>query len=222
MGNSKSQLSVPAPKKIIYFGVKAAGLPATMCLEVAGLPYEAQKVAMEEWKDLKPTTPTGVLPIAEFADGTKLPESGAIQRACAAAGGLLGTGKDYMISEMLMGLTADFSKKVMGNVPTIMTVGDWTAEKTAKFNDEIKDDVLAFLKKYDQYLSGDKFTESGVTLGEIELFCKLVMFKNAIPEVATGGLKPFFDRMAEVPGIKKTLAGESQFGELIDYIVAFP
>ena len=60
MGNSKSQLSVPAPKKIIYFGVKAAGLPATMCLEVAGLPYEAQKVAMEEWKDLKPTTPTGV------------------------------------------------------------------------------------------------------------------------------------------------------------------
>ena len=113
----------------------------------------------------------------------------------------------------------------MGNVPTIMTVGDWTAEKTAKFNDEIKDDVLAFLKQYDQYLSGDKgdkFTESGVTLGEIELFCKLVMFKNAIPECATGGLKPFFDRMAEVPGIKKTLAGESQFGELIDYIVAFP
>ena len=60
MGNSKSQLSVPAPKKIIYFGVKAAGLPATMCLEVAGIEYEAQKVAMEEWKDLKPTTPTGV------------------------------------------------------------------------------------------------------------------------------------------------------------------
>ena len=59
-------------------------------------------------------------------------------------------------------------------------------------------------------------------LREIELFCKLVMFKNAIPECATGGLKPFFDRMAEVPGIKKTLAGESQFGELIDYIVAFP
>ena len=27
-----------------------------------------------------------MLPIAEFADGTKLPESGAIQRACAAAG----------------------------------------------------------------------------------------------------------------------------------------
>ena len=73
-----------------------------------------------------------------------------------------------------MGLTADFSKKVMGNVPTIMTVGDWTAEKTAKFNDEIKDDVLAFLKKYDQYLSGDKFTESGVTLGEIELFLSLI------------------------------------------------
>ena len=31
-----------------------------MCLEVAGIEYEAQKVAMEEWKDLKPTTPTGV------------------------------------------------------------------------------------------------------------------------------------------------------------------
>ena len=222
MGNSKSQLSCPAPKKLTYFGVKAAGLPATMCLEICGVDYEAEKVGMDDWPALKPTTPTGVLPVAEFADGTKLPESMAIAHACAAAGGLLGEGKNFMISEMLMGLTKDLEKKVMGNVPTIMTVGDWTAEKTAKYNDEVKDDVLTFLKKYDGFLNGDKFTDSGLTLGEIDLFCKLTMFKNAIPEVTTGGLKAFYDRMAEVPGIKKTLAGESKFGELIDYIVAFP
>lgn len=223
MGNSKSQLNTPAPTKLIYFGVKAKALSSTMCMEIGGLPYEAQKVEMGEWADLKPTMPTGCLPVAEFKDGMKLVESSAIAHACAAAAGLLGEGKAFMVSEMLQGLTGDLSKIIMGNVPTIMTVGDWTAEKTANYNENVKPKAIEFCKKYEQFLNGDKFTDSGVTLGEIDLFCQLHMFKNAIPDLVDGTcLKAFYARMEAVPGIKKTLAGESKFGELIDYIVALP
>ena len=42
----------------------------------------------------------------------------AIAHACAAAGGLLGEGKNFMISEMLMGLTKDLEKKVAAIVST--------------------------------------------------------------------------------------------------------
>lgn len=222
MGNSKSQLSCAAPKKVIYFGVKAAALPATICLEIGNVDYEAQKVAMDEWKDLKPQMPTGVLPVAVMSDGTMLPESGAIQRTCAAAVGLLGEGKNFMISELLMGLNTDLNKKVQGNVPTMMTVNDWTAEKSKNVQDKVKPEVLEFLAKYEPFLDGDKFTETGCTIGEIELFCKLHMFKAAIPEVVQGKLKNFYDRMAAVKGVKKVLDGESKFGELADYMVPLP
>lgn len=222
MGAQSSQLKCEAPKKLIYFGVKAVALPATIALEIGNVDYEAQKVDMDGWKDLKPTMPTGVLPVAVMADGSMLPESGAIQRMCAAAVGLLGEGKDFYTSELLMGLNNDLNKKVSGNVPTAFTVADWTAEKTQNVHDKVKPEVLEFLKKYEQFLKGDKFTTSGITIGEIELFCKLDMFKAAIPEVLEGGLKAFYARMGAVPGVKKVMDGKSKFGELADYMVPLP
>ena len=70
----------------------------------------------DQWPDLKPNTPNGQLPICTLEDGTVIPESGAIMRACAAQTGLLGTGKDFVISEMLIGMTGDLVKETFGRL----------------------------------------------------------------------------------------------------------
>ena len=71
-------------------------------------------VAKDKWDDVKPTTPNGQLPICTLEDGSVIPESGAIMRACAAQTGLLGKGKDFVISEMLVGMTGDLVKETFG------------------------------------------------------------------------------------------------------------
>eukprot|EP00927_Polykrikos_kofoidii_P081169 TRINITY_DN7833_c0_g1_i1.p1 TRINITY_DN7833_c0_g1~~TRINITY_DN7833_c0_g1_i1.p1 ORF type:complete len:221 (+),score=38.17 TRINITY_DN7833_c0_g1_i1:51-713(+) len=219
-----AQLGLAAPKKVTYFGVKGAAFPAQCCLEIGGVEYEGKSVTMEEWAAVKPSTPTGVLPIMELADGSVIPESGAISRVCAGAAGLLGEGKSFVISEMLAGMVADLGKKASAICPTMMTVAKFDDAKIAAFN-EGKPGVLAYLEKFNQFLlpSGDRFTESGCVFGEVELFCKLYQLSNgAFPEAATGGLAAFYNRMLALPGVKKVIDGETQFGPLMDYFVPLP
>merc|ERR1711865_404142 len=166
-------------------------------------------------------TPTGCLPYAEMPDGKVIVESGAIGRAIAGAGGFLGEGGDYIISEMLAGMTVDLTKKVLAISPTVISVADFGADKKKAF--EVgKPDCLESITKFQRFLlpAGDRFTEMGTTFGEVDLFCKLDVFaKGALPDVATGPLKAFYDRMKEVPGIKKVLDGESKMGPLTNYLV---
>jgi len=220
-----AQLNLAAPKKCVYFGLKTPVAMTMQCLmEMGGSDYVGQSIAFDQWGEMKPTTPTGVLPFAEMADGTIISESGAIGRVAAAAGGFLGTGNDFAKSEMIAGMTVDFNKKVMAICPTVMTVEGFDADKKAAFVAG-KGDVLEFLTKFDKQLlaAGDRFTESGTTFGEVDLFCKLnCCATGALPEVATGGLKKFYDRMAAVPGIKAVIEGKSKFGELGNYLCPVP
>mmetsp|Transcript_52225 Transcript_52225/g.93686 ORF Transcript_52225/g.93686 Transcript_52225/m.93686 type:complete len:235 (-) Transcript_52225:168-872(-) len=220
-----SDLGLSMPKKYTYFGLATpVGLPSMLCLEVSGKPYEGKSVGFEEWPALKPTTPNGVLPYADMPDGSVLAESGAIGRVIAGAAGLLGTGKDFGTSEMLVGMNTDLNKKVMAIAPTAMTIKDFDGSKKAAFADG-KPGVLDFLQKYPKFLlpSGDRFTAGGLTFGEIHLFACLYCYaKGPLPEVAKGELSAFYDRMAAVPGIKKVIEGTSKFGELAPYLLPIP
>ena len=90
-------------------------------------------------------------------------------RACAAQTGLLGSGKDFIISEMLIGMVADLVKMTFGGgkVPTAFTLDKFKEAEAAKeFSDVTKPAALAQLAKFEKWLlpSGDKFTESGQTV----------------------------------------------------------
>ena len=80
------------------------------------------KVDFADWGAMKPTTPTGVLPVATMADGVTIVESQAIMRQCAGAVGLLGEGPAFVKSEMLIGLTNDLNKEAGKVCPTSFTV----------------------------------------------------------------------------------------------------
>jgi len=222
MSGGDGQLSLELPKSFTYFALMTpVGLPSQCLLEIANAKTEGASITMDMWPELKPKTPTGMLPYAVMEDGSAVAESGAIGRAIAGAAGFLGEGKDFIISEMLVGITADLNKKVMNIAPSTFTLKDFDAAKKEAFV-EGKPGVIEFLKKYDSMLlpKGDRFTESGMTFGEIDLFCKLVCYaKGPIPEVAEGKLAAFYKRMSEVPGIQKVLDGTSRFGALATYLV---
>jgi glutathione S-transferase len=217
-----AQLNLTPPKKFVYFGIKTpVGMTSSVLLDIGGFDFEGQSVKMEEWGELKPKTPTGMLPYAEFADGSVMAESGAIARVIAGAAGLLGQGKDFATSEMLAGMSTDLNKKYSDICPTMFTVDKFDKAKY----DAGKAGVIEFAEKIAKFLTpaGDRFTESGMTYGEVDLFCKLNCHTTgAIPEVSQGKLAAFYKRMAEVPAIKKYLDGQSKFGALGIYMIPPP
>jgi len=218
-------LGLSIPKKFTYFPLKTpVAMPSMCCLEISGKAYEGKTVSFDEWPELKPKTPNGSLPTADMTDGSVICESGAIGRTIAGAAGLLGQGKDFATSEMLVGMGADLNKAYSEIAPTIMNVKDFGWQKKSAFNDG-KSKVLDFCSKFEKHLlaSGDRFTSKGLTYGEIYLFCLLYCYANgAMPEVKEGGLKKFYDRMAAVPGIQRVIDGKSKFGDLMLYMVPIP
>lgn len=219
------QLGLVPPKKFTYFALATpVGLPCMCLLEMSGKPYDGKAVGFEEWGELKPKTPSGQLPYAEMPDGTYLVESGAIGRVIAGSAGFLGQGKDYAISEMLCGIINDMNKAVFEVCPTMMTIKDFDATKHQAFMDK-KQAILDFFSKCAKHMlpAGDRFTSSGLSYGEISLFCHLYCYANgALPEAKSGPLASFYERMAAVPGIKKVLDGKSKFGNLAGYLLPLP
>lgn len=224
--SKQNQLGQNEEFTLHYFGLKGAQALSVTCLEQGDVPYTAAVYSMETWPAFKPKTPTGLLPLIEYTDGTMIPESGAVQRVCAAKAGLLGEGRDYALSEMLMGLTADLWKQVSGNVPTIMTIGNWDADKTEAWKTTFKPKVKAQLEKYAVFLKdGAKITSSGVSMGEMELWVRLFMLINgAYPTVLDDvpSLKPFYDRMSGEQGPSRLMNHKTKFGTLPDYFCPLP
>jgi hypothetical protein len=220
-----TQNNVQMPKKFTYFALKTpVGMPSMCIWEVSGKPFEGKAVNFEEWEALKPKTPNGQLPFADMPDGSVICESGAIGRTIAGAACMLGQGKDFTTSEMLVGMASDMNKDYFAIAPTVMNVKDFDRGKKAAFV-EGKEKILNWCTKMSKFLlpGGDRFTKSGMTYGEIHLFCLLHCISNgAMPEVASGELKGFYSRMAEVPGIKRVVEGKSKFGDLGTYLCPLP
>merc|ERR1712224_207632 len=152
-----------------------------------------------------------------MGDGTTVVESGAVDRTVARATNNSGLGQDFVKSEILYGLTLDLFHMGKEYLPFFVTIAQWSPENLRKLDNEGRPKVLAHLQRYEQYLlpSGDRFTESGFSLGELKFFSQLVMMANsAMPEVAGGNLAAFYTRMSNIPAIKSVLDGSSQFGEM--------
>ena len=76
--------------KLVYFEGKGRGEVSRLIFAQAGVEYEDKRVSKEEWAQLKPTTPTGQLPLLEV-DGKTLTGSRPINRFLAERFGLAGS-----------------------------------------------------------------------------------------------------------------------------------
>lgn len=208
-----------------YFRLKGAVGVSTICLEEGGIDYSATAYSKEEWEAFKPKTPNGQLPVFEYPDGTMLSESGAMAHVAAAQADLLGEGRDFAKSEMLLGMTTDLWKLVAGNVPTIMTSATFPPEKKAAWWKEFRPRVIASLERYPKLLteSGDAFTGLGKTLGELDLWYRLSqLVSGPMPNLFSASetlarLKPFYDRVAALKGPSAWTGNTTKFGEMPHY-----
>lgn len=86
--------------KLLYFNARGRAEVCRFVFAQAGVEYEDVRVkwGSEEWEKLKPTTPTGLLPVLEV-DGKQLPGSGPILRFIAKRFGLAGS-NDFETAEI--------------------------------------------------------------------------------------------------------------------------
>eukprot|EP00928_Gymnodinium_smaydae_P074721 TRINITY_DN57747_c0_g1_i1.p1 TRINITY_DN57747_c0_g1~~TRINITY_DN57747_c0_g1_i1.p1 ORF type:complete len:234 (-),score=77.39 TRINITY_DN57747_c0_g1_i1:98-799(-) len=220
-----AKLDLKTPKKLVYFGLATpVALPSMILMELSGKDYEGKIVGFDEWAKLKPTVPHGKLPYAEMPNGFILVESGAIARTIAGSCNKLGHGEDFSMSELLVGMGTDLNKAVFDIAPTIMTLKDFNSAKYKHYVEKAPDvkkmagNIAQFLKP-----SGDRFTSTGVTFGEIDLFSKMYCYRNGpLKDFGAGTLDKFYDRMLKIPAVKKVVDGESKFGKLGFYMIAPP
>lgn len=215
------------PVKFSYFRLRALGLPSMIMLTHIKSDCVFNGLTHEEWGlELKANFPTGQLPCVELTDGTKICESGAIDRMVAKAAGLLGEGREFFTSEMIYGITVDLQMMLYQSCPMVMNIAAWSPERSQMLAQMGEPLIMAHLTKFDQFLlpAGDRFTESGFSLGEIKLFCVLsFMVNGALAHgVENSALKAFYDRMAKLESIVSVMSGQSIFGELGHVFVPLP
>ncbi len=100
--------------KLIYFDMQGRAETSRFIFAQAGVAYEDCRIAYngEEWKKLKPTTPTGRLPVLEV-DGKPLTGSKPINRFLAERFGLAGS-NDFENAQLasIVDVMSDFSDKL--------------------------------------------------------------------------------------------------------------
>ncbi|GMR37928.1 hypothetical protein PMAYCL1PPCAC_08123, partial [Pristionchus mayeri] len=105
---ASSATSIMPHYKLTYFELRARGEPIRMMFAIAGIPYEDQRIKLEDYPDFKKETPFGCLPMLEV-DGVKFAQTLAILRYVARENGYGGPDNlSAAIADALADQYADF------------------------------------------------------------------------------------------------------------------
>jgi len=213
----------PLPAKLYYWKIKGALAPTCLLLSMAEKRVETTFFASrDEWRAFRDEAPgrfpTGQLPALEYGDGKIVPESGACKRAVAAALGRLGAGRDFAVSESLMGQSDDLKRLLNKTAPTLLTLGlmgaakTWTPDSTAAC-EAARPDVEAAIGRAANMLdgAGDRFTAGGESCGEVDMWWTLHCVDAVHGAGALGPLQPFYDRLRAHPGVAAYVDGTSAY-----------
>ncbi|KAG7363067.1 glutathione S-transferase, N-terminal domain containing protein [Nitzschia inconspicua] len=66
--------------KLTYFDIEGAAEPVRLALALSGVDYEDERIKFPDWKELKPKTPYGQLPLMAVDDGPVKTQSSAMLR----------------------------------------------------------------------------------------------------------------------------------------------
>lgn len=102
-----------ASYKLVYFNARGGAEVSRFIFAQAGVKYEDVRVEREEWAKLKPSTPTGKLPLLEV-DGKQIPASGPMARYLAEKFGLAGCNDlENAILAGIIDVVKDFQQKLV-------------------------------------------------------------------------------------------------------------
>ena len=206
----------PIVYKFTYFGLFAKGPAPSLALALSGVDYEISFPA--DWKAMKPTTNWGHLPVLEMC-GQQIGHEIAILNVIGQSSPKMGgAGPDFAISQQLLHQAEDIYQKLVKGQNTLYAKDKSSAEDSAELwgsADATKHNAstgipvpLGFLEAFCAY--DDKFTESGVTVGECKLWAVLHTLKLIKPAVLDGfpKLAAFYARVAALEPTTQLLAGK--------------
>lgn len=194
--------------KLIYFNVKGRAEVARFIFAQAAVQYEDKRVEKEDWMQLKPSTPTGSLPILEV-DGKPLTGSMVINRFLGERFNLAGS-NDIQNAEIagIIDVLSDFGVKVADT---------FFDEKGMKENPDLTKLEEEDIPKYWGIIEGickKNDTPEGWIYGEKPTYADFVIY-NALdfilPKVPNLNLKEKYPCMAKLKAAVEALPNIAQW-----------
>ncbi|CAK9066618.1 Glutathione S-transferase (GST class-sigma) [Durusdinium trenchii] len=238
-GMTRSQTSKDLGKvKLHYFNVFAKGPAIALALHHGNLDWEGEFPSA--WKDMKPQTPFGELPVLEVPGQGLIGQEAAILHYLALKEPLLAGADDeeMVTSFQILGAAEDIYQKLSKYQNTIGVVDKCSLEQLSAFWDSADESKharerglnahLAFLEKFymkaaQRLGNAGKFTKKGISIGECKLFTVLhclVMIKPTVLEHFQG-LSTFYNRFKSLEKTQDILQNGGRFpGPFKQYFIA--
>ena len=191
--------------KLIYFNSKGRAETSRFIFAQAGVKYEDKRVEKEEWAQLKPSTPTGMLPLLEV-DGKQIPGSGVIARFLAERLGLAGS-NDIENAEIagIVDVLNDFMPKM---VAIFFEKNEETkAEKLKKLKEEDVPKYWGIIEGFFKKSPGDWIYGNKPTYADFDIYTMLGYITMIIP-----------DFLKSYPGVAKMKAAVEALPNIAEWI----
>ncbi|XP_056020331.1 glutathione S-transferase-like [Ostrea edulis] len=187
-----------------YFNVKGRGEIVRLIFVAAGVDFDDRRIEFQDWPKVKPTTPTGQLPVLEI-DGKKHFQRMAIARYIAREYGLAGkTNMDRLLIEQVVDIVHDLHEEMIKS----MFEKDEArkAEQTKQLKEESIPRAMGILSKTLKD-NGGQFVGVNLSLADIYFMDIVSRFLKKDDKVLDKflELKANLDKTMSEPKIKKYL-----------------
>lgn len=200
-------MNILAGCKLTYFPVPGRGESIRLALAIGGIAFTDERVDFSQWKELKPTTPWGSLPVLTLADGTTIAQQRSILRF---------VGKhvdDLYPSDPLRAARCDELMDALEDVGVKTNAagqGLEQAEKEAKRKEAVETGAVAqLLEKVDAYIGAQG--SAGHSVGDKMTVADLMLFAQAgtlISGLFDGVPLDCLDRFGNIQALRKAVAAE--------------
>ena len=191
--------------KLTYFNARGRAEGARLVFAQAGVEYEDKRVTMEEWAQLKPSTPTGQLPILEV-DGRALYGSGPI---CRFLGERFGLGGSNDLENAEIAGFIDFFNDFLLNAFPLFMEKDEAKKAELKKNIEEKEipKYMGVMEKIASSSTGDYIFGEKLTYADLGFLYGISVFENLFPKILEGrpGLTKVKETVESLPNIARWL-----------------
>ena len=196
--------------KLIYFNSRGRAETSRFIFAQAGVKYEDKRVEKEEWAQLKPSTPTGMLPLLEV-DGKQISGSGVIARFLAERLGLAGS------NDLENAGIASIVDVLNDLVPNFVAFyheknEDSKAEKLKKLKEEDMPKYWGIIEGFFNKSPGDWVYGDNPTYADFEIYNMLGITEMVVPDFVPS------DFLKNYPGVTKMKAAVEALPNIAEWI----
>uniref|UniRef100_A0A1I7TDA6 glutathione transferase n=1 Tax=Caenorhabditis tropicalis TaxID=1561998 RepID=A0A1I7TDA6_9PELO len=196
--------------KLSYFDVRALAEPSRIIFALFDVPYEDNRVSVEEWSEMKRKTPFGQLPVLEV-DGIEIGQSMSITRYLARKFGIAGkTPEEEAIADSIVDQYRDFIFFFRQFTSSVFYGKDTDEINTIRI-EVVEPARDAFLSIINRFLNGSK---SGFLVGDSLTWADIVIADNLtslhknefLDFQKEKKLEEFYNKIHSIPGIKEYIS----------------